>query len=237
MTRVLDIDLDFFLSNPCSFAPEGERPADTEATPWSEAAVRAFLEKHLHLNRSHPIPGRVFPTHDGALFFWRDLIRNRCLTPPFHVTHIDAHTDLGIGDRGHSFVRNSVLCRPVASRVDPEGYRAAGQLNEANYLVFALAFRWLSGLENVRIPTSLPDFPSDLLAEEGHALQLKSSFPALFEARYGKEPVVPFSETTIGFDYVAPAPFDLLSLAISPRYAPASADALAPVILSYAQSV
>ena len=26
MTRVLDIDLDFFLSNPCSFAPEGEHP-------------------------------------------------------------------------------------------------------------------------------------------------------------------------------------------------------------------
>ena len=26
MTRVLDIDLDFFLSNPCPFAPEGERP-------------------------------------------------------------------------------------------------------------------------------------------------------------------------------------------------------------------
>ena len=25
MTRVLDIDLDFFLSNPCPFAPEGER--------------------------------------------------------------------------------------------------------------------------------------------------------------------------------------------------------------------
>ena len=26
MTRVLDIDLDFFLSNPCPFAPEGEHP-------------------------------------------------------------------------------------------------------------------------------------------------------------------------------------------------------------------
>ena len=26
MTRVLNIDLDFFLSNPCPFAPDGERP-------------------------------------------------------------------------------------------------------------------------------------------------------------------------------------------------------------------
>ena len=235
MTRVLDIDLDFFLSDPCPFAPEGERPSESAAEPWSEAEMCAFLEDHLHLNRARPIPGRVFPTHDGALFFWRDLIREGRLTPPFHVTHVDAHTDLGIGDRGHTFVRNSVLCRPVASRVDPEGYRAAGQLNEANYLVFALAFRWLSGLDNVRIPTSLPDFPSDLRAEDGHSLRLKSAFPALFEARYGDEPAVPFFETTNGRDYTAPAPFDFLSLAISPRYAPASADALVPVIMSYAQ--
>lgn len=237
MLRVLDIDLDFFLSNPCSFAPEGARPADTEAEPWSESKVRAFLENQLHLDRTHPLPGRVFPTHDGALFFWRDQIREGRLTPPFHVTHIDAHTDLGIGDRGHAFVRSSVLCRPVASRVDPEGYRAAKQLNEANYLVFALAFRWLGGLENVRIPTSLPDLPRDLYKEETHALQLESAFPSLFEARYGREPAVPFFETTNGPEYLAPAPFDLLSLAISPRYAPASADALVPVIMSYAQPV
>ena len=235
MTRVLDIDLDFFLSRPCPFAPEGERPSVTAAEPWSESAVRAFLEENLHLDRARPIPGRVFPTHDGALFFWRDRIQAGLLTPPFHVTHIDAHTDLGIGDKGHTFVRNSVLCRPVASRVDPEGYRAARQLNEANYLVFALAFRWLSGLDNVRIPTSLPDLPRDLCTEDGRALQLKSAFPALFEVRYGREPAVPFLETTNGREYIAPAPFDLLSLAISPRYAPATADALIPIIMTYAR--
>lgn len=101
--------------------------------------------------------------------------------------------------------------------------------------MFALAFRWLGELDNVRIPTSLPDFPSDLRAEDGRSLRLKSSFPALFEARYGEEPAVPFFETTDGRKYTAPVPFDILSLAISPRYAPASADALVPVIMSYAQ--
>ena len=44
--RVLDLDMDFFLTGVCELAKKGERPSLREAQPWAEAEVRAFLEKH-----------------------------------------------------------------------------------------------------------------------------------------------------------------------------------------------
>ena len=72
--RVLDLDMDFFLTGVCELAPRGARPSLREARPWAEADVRAFLEENCGLSRQTPIPGRVFETHDGALFFWLSLI-------------------------------------------------------------------------------------------------------------------------------------------------------------------
>ena len=233
MARILDIDLDFFLSDTCPFAAEGQRPGRECAEPWTAEEVRAFLTENLLLDEAHPIPGRVFETHDGALFFWRDLMREGLLTPPFHVTHVDAHTDLGVAQHGYPYVKHSVLCRPVAARVDIDAYRECKQLNEANYLAFALAFRWVKKLENLRIPASQKDMPQDMISPDGKSLRLESAFPALFEARYGAEPQVPYTEYTDGRNYHAEAPFDFISLAISPRYAPETADALIPVFESF----
>ena len=70
--RVLDLDMDFFLTGVCELAKKGERPSLREARPWAEAEVRAFLEKNCGLSRQRPIPGRVFETHDGALFSGRN---------------------------------------------------------------------------------------------------------------------------------------------------------------------
>ena len=66
--RVLDLDMDFFLTGVCELAKRGARPSLREARPWAEADVRAFLEENCGLSRQTPIPGRVFETHDGALF-------------------------------------------------------------------------------------------------------------------------------------------------------------------------
>ena len=70
--RVLDLDMDFFLTGVCELAKKGERPSLREARPWAEAEVRAFLEENCGLSRQTPVPGRIFETHDGALFLWKE---------------------------------------------------------------------------------------------------------------------------------------------------------------------
>lgn len=234
MMRVLDIDLDFFLNDVCPFADVGQRPDVKGREPWKEEDVVSFLETRLLLSKTRPIPGRVFETHDRALDFWKDLMDKNFLAAPFSVTHIDAHTDLGITQKGYPFVRHNVLSRPVDKRVQLTEFREKVQLNEANYLSFAIGFRWINRLENVRNPKSKPDFPREMLADTiDPAIQFRSAFPELFEARFGPEPVVPYYEYRTGECYQADAPFDCVSLAISPRYAPKEADGLIKVFERY----
>src|SRR5699024_5735261 len=146
--RVLDLDMDFFLTGVCELAKKGERPSLREARPWAEAEVRAFLEKNCGLSSQRPIPGRVFETHDGALFFWKERLEAGKLQMPFHVTHVDAHSDLGIGRPGPAYVLETVLALPPQARFDLSRYVREEKLDEANYLLFALALRYVSSLEN-----------------------------------------------------------------------------------------
>ena len=229
---LLDIDLDFFLTAPCPFAEAGARPSDTCALPHSEERVRRFLEQNLGLDRHTKTPGRVFETHDGAVLYWQELVQAGRLSAPFEVVHVDTHSDLGIAQRGYPFVKNSVLCRPVEKRREFENFKAMGQLNEANYLVFALAARLIERLVNLRNTASLPDFPNEMRADAEH-IQLKSAFPTLFEAKYGAEPPVRYIEYADGYEFRADKKFDFVSLALSPRYTPRSADCLAEVIAEY----
>ena len=75
--RVLDIDLDFFLADTCPLAEKGSRPALAGHEPWPAADVRAFLTERCGLSPARPVPGRVFETHDGALFLWQELLAAR----------------------------------------------------------------------------------------------------------------------------------------------------------------
>ena len=109
--RVLDIDLDFFLADCCPLADKGSRPCLEGHEPWPEEKVAAFLEGQCGLSESNPVPGAVFETHDKTLIYWRDRMAEGKLTAPFHVTHVDAHSDLGIGKPGPGFVLNGVLPR------------------------------------------------------------------------------------------------------------------------------
>ncbi len=232
--RVLDMDLDFFLADCCPLAPLGERPALLGHEPWSAEAVTDFLERQCGLSPARPLPGAIFPTHDGALRFWAERIRDGALIAPFHVTHIDAHSDLGIGKPGPGFVLNTVLCQSPERRADLMRWYDMKQLDEANYLLFALAFRWVSALDNVRNPKSRPDIPRDiLLPGRTDAIRL-SSFPSrLMEGRNGPEPVVPFAVYDDYTVFEADTPFDFVTVAVSPRYAPKEADALLPVFERY----
>lgn len=232
--RVLDIDLDFFLADCCPLADMGERPCLAGHEPWEEKKVVAFLEEQCGLSLSDPVPGAVFETHDGALTYWRDRMAEGRLAVPFHVTHVDAHSDLGIGKPGPGFVLNGVLPRLLNKRTDIEKYYEISQLDEANYLLFALAFRWISSMDNVRNPKSRADIPQELLApEQENAIQLSSFAARLSEGKNGREPLIPFNVYNDYREFKTDEPYDFVTLAISPRYAPKEADRLVPVIERY----
>ena len=233
MQRVLDIDLDFFLADCCPLAEIGQRPALQGHEPWEPDSVRLFLEKDCLLSRDRPIPGRVFTTHDGALSYWKELMDAGQLKAPFHVTHVDAHSDLGIGYPGPGYVLYNVLSLSPARRLELVRFYRERKLDEANYLLFALAARIVGALENVRRPFSREDVPRQILTEDGDHIRLPQSFPDLFERVNGPEPLSPYREYKEDDSFCAAAPYDFISLAISPRYAPEAADALIPIFESY----
>jgi hypothetical protein len=233
MQRVLDIDLDFFLADCCPLAEPGQRPNLTEHEPWTAENVRTFLETRCLLSREHPIPGRIFETHDGALGYWKELMEEGKLEAPFHVTHLDAHSDLGIGYPGPGYVLYNVLSLPPKRRLELDRFYRERKLDEANYLLFALAARIVGSLENVRRPFSREDVPRQILAEDGYHIRLPQSFPDLFEKMNGPEPLIPYHEYKEDGSFSAAAPYDYISLAISPRYAPKEADELIPVFKEY----
>ena len=233
MQRVLDIDLDFFLADCCPLAEEGQRPILSGREPWPEEAVRRFLEDRCLLTRHAPMAGRVFMTHDKALVYWKELMDAGELHPPFHVTHVDAHSDLGIGYPGPGYVLYNVLSIPPDRRLALDRFYRERKLDEANYLLFALAARIVGALENVRRPFSKEDVPRQILTEGGAHIRLPQSFPDLFERANGPEPLIPYREYKEDGAFQAAAPYDFVSLAISPRYAPEAADELIPVFKEY----
>ena len=233
--NVLDLDLDFFLTDCCPLALPGERPASSCASPWTEEAVVSYLEDHLGLRTDAPIPGMIKETHDGALRFWQERMRAGALIKPFSVVHIDAHADLGIGKPGPGYVLNNVLGIPPAVRDDLDRYYSLKQLDEANYLLFALAFRWIDSLTLVRQPYSRPDLPPFVrrAGETCLPIRLESFVSRLFEASYGAEPSIPLAIHDDPFSYRVQEPFCCAFVAHSPRYAPKESDALLPVIGRY----
>ena len=235
MQRILDLDLDYFLADCCPLAEPGQRPVLQGHEPWDMDAVRLFLERDCGLSRERPLPGRVFATHDAALQYWTELMAQGKLQAPFHVTHVDAHSDLGIGHPGPGYVLYNVLSLPPRRRLELDRFYREKKLDEANYLLFALAARIVGSLENVRRPFSRADVPLKILTQDGAHIRLPQSFPDLFERINGPEPLIPYREYTEDGSFHAAAPYDFVSLAISPRYAPREADGLVPICKEYMQ--
>lgn len=233
--RVLDLDMDFFLSGPCPLAPLGERPDESWAMSWCDEAVIRFLEEQCGLSRENPVPGMIFDTHDKALDFWQARIQEGTLRVPFEVVHVDTHSDLAFGPPGIGYVMNVVLSRSLKMRADIEGYRRAVELDEANYLLFALAFRWISHLTYVRNPRSHQDIPRPLLNEEGN-IHLRSFVSMMMEGMNGKEPVIPF-DVFDDYRQFSKKGYDFVTMAQSPRYAPKSADRIMEIVRRYIREI
>ncbi|MBE5799039.1 MAG: hypothetical protein E7321_03710 [Clostridiales bacterium] len=229
--RVLDLDMDFFLSDPCPLAPLGERPDEGCARVWRDEDVIRFLEEQCGLSRRHPVPGAIFDTHDKALDFWHARMQEGRLTTPFEVVHVDTHSDLAFGPPGTNFVLNVVLSRLPQQRAAIDDYHKAVELDEANYLLFALAFRWISRLTYVRNPRSHQDIPRQLLDSDGN-IHLRSFISQMMEGKNGKEPVVPF-DVYDDYRQFKQTGYDFVTMAQSPRYAPESADRIMEIVRQY----
>lgn len=229
--RVLDLDMDFFLSDPCPLAPLGERPDESCASMWSEEEIVRFLEEQCGLSREHPVPGAIFDTHDKALDYWQARLDEGSLQAPFEVVHVDTHSDLAFGPPGTGYVLNVVLSRLPSQRADIALYRKGVELDEANYLLFALAFRWISRLAYVRNPKSHQDIPRQLLDTEGN-IHLRSFISQMMEGKNGPEPVIPF-DVYNDYRQFQQTGYDFVTMAQSPRYAPRSADRIMEIVGRY----
>lgn len=235
-SKVLDLDMDFFLADCCPLADVGERPSVFGHEPWSEGDVRRFLEENCGLDAHRPIKGRLFETHDEALAFWMELIEKGELTDPFDVVHVDAHSDLGIGKPGTGFVTSRVLSLPPQKRRSLSRYYDCRQLDEANYLLFAATFRMIGTLTFVRNPRSRFDIPPEIAItdenDEYSGIFLRSPVSALFEGANGKEPMISFR---VYDDYAlfTDSGFAAASMARSPRYAPREADFIMEIMKDY----
>lgn len=65
------------------------------------------------------------------------------------------------------------------------------------------------------------------------ALRLTSFAARLTEGVNGPEPLIPYREYADPFSFRAEGPYDFMTVAVSPRYAPAEADMLLPLFTSY----
>jgi hypothetical protein len=150
MHTILDLDLDFFVWPPFRDRPEAARRPRSE---WkqlaSEDEVRSFLEKQCHLSRQAPVPGCEAERHQDAFNVWSQWIEDEAIIPPFNVVHADAHSDLGSGWRNRSctFIETELLAMPIEERRHPAF--GPDHLNSGNYLLGAIANRWISQLTYV----------------------------------------------------------------------------------------
>jgi hypothetical protein len=241
LQRVLDLDLDAFIygaaHNRSSDAP---RLNADEYPPWDLPKVLTFLDSQCLLTA--PLPGFAVEHHGELFACWRDAIDNGVLVPPFHVTHVDAHADLGGGDAGYVYLLTELLLKPVGARHFPKV--GDDGLGDGNYLAFAIANRWISDLAYViggrrEYFEDEPDYPwkpTDLIAHlfEGSDPWTKTiRLPALDakdlhdmpERRrpLSLEPPVPYS-WQVWQRFQAAEPFDVICLARSPAFTPAPAD-------------
>jgi hypothetical protein len=238
VARILDIDLDFFVQ-PVVHWPEGDARAESgEHSVWSVERAVDFLTTQCRLESA--LPGFLTETHDEVFYRWRDAVEAGTLTPPFHVTHIDAHADLGLGDSGYMFLMTSLLFDPPERRWYPSPPPGVNGLNEANFLLYAIACRWIGSLEYVfgegggsdELFCVMEGF--DLHADRIQlaAMTDDAMHHLLISGSHGQTPPVSHLEPAIDYesgrwqDFYAEGPYDMVCLTRSPLYAPATADSL-----------
>lgn len=183
------------------------------------------------------LPGVVTENHGDLFARWRDAIDGSVLEPPFHVTHLDAHADLGQGDGGYVYLLTSLLFEPPENRAHPKVDGQRG-LTDGNWLLFAIGCRWVADLIYVYGEGGGSDEPNHVMqgfTQGADRIQLA----AMGKQELNKvvpylksppridhlEPEVSYRSCAAG-DFEAEAPYDFVCLTRSPPYTPRTADPL-----------
>jgi hypothetical protein len=236
---VLDIDLDFFLDRVSSREPSGGRQHESYE-PWCKEHFRLAL-KFLGLSTDSPVRGRVLEHHDEAFYYFRDLIRGGDLHTPFDLVHVDAHSDLGMGDSGYVYLSADLLHQPLEARSHPE----RSQVLPGNYLLFVAACRWVRTLTFIQHDRHREDRPWRHFRNrdpDSGFLELAMADPELLQQEIRSirgvdstlrlEPAIPAAFLPLE-EYQASGVVDLAVLSHSPDYTPISADPLLEVFREY----
>lgn len=195
----------------------------------------------MGLSKENKIKGRIIKNHNEALDFWQELITKNELEIGFQVVHVDSHADLGLGCMEYKYVRDELIHIPFGKREMSE--ENSHRINIGNYLLFALAYRWISNIVYCSNPKGQTgDIPEKLILgkapynelEEIVQLNLQLRSSEEIEARKrSKEPEVPlwiFPQ----IDHVKfEGDFDYITVAQSPNYTPQNADYILDIIKEY----
>lgn len=249
--RVLDIDLDFFLSDVATFVPQnGKRLPSDDFHPWKERDVRQFMEDALGLQTHSKVPAIFCTHHDEVLTHCEKLIEIGLLQRPFDLVHVDSHADMGCGDNGWvEILQMASASEKVKSQIHTGYFERIGI---GNYISYMALLRMLNSLKYVHNPHStndvfagylnadqtqmrIPVWPNNedefQAAKDCWLLSLGSMYR--FERKSEvREPAIPFQRIS-GCEYRTDDSFDIAFLAQSPDYTPKESDLLIPILEDY----
>lgn len=254
--KVLDIDMDYFLDDiPTSISTScTERVDENYYKPWNRESVIKFLENNLGLSKDNKIKGKIVTHHHEALYYWRNLIKESKLKFPFEVIHVDSHADLGMGHPSWTFIFEKLLGIDVYKRSNIENYKNEFEEYElpdiGDYLLFAIAFRWISKLTYIYNPIEDGDDYYLYIMKNFNDKSGKIQLP--YNSRYSAtecnngaralreylstsilEPEVEFNRIKEIENVKYNGDFDFITFCISPNYTPKSADFIIDIIREY----
>jgi hypothetical protein len=164
MTRILDVDLDIFVT-PISQFHSDTRLRDEEYDVVDIETVKRFMEVQCGLCVGAPKPGGVFEEHDELFSAIKSFVQEGRIQTPIDLVHVDAHADLALGQWAPiSYLLRDLMHRPAAERLDP--ILGSGGLNRGSVILFLVATEWLKSLGYVHHPDDGNDFREFFLEYE-----------------------------------------------------------------------
>ncbi len=234
--RILDIDLDFFLDRIFygHDEPQG-RLSSRDYIPDTKETILRYLIERCGLQESEPLPGALCEHHVEVFDHWEAMLQEGVLSAPFEVVHLDAHADMGLGNLSCLYIAEEMLAQPLEEREVPGG-NDPWSLNNCNFLIYALALRWIGKLTYVHHPEWKDDIQwmhmKDFSTTSG-IIQLKQfepgftdgleDFMKIKDLPFRAEPEIPM-EVVERKDYRANAKPDFVFITQSPNYTPPTMD-------------
>lgn len=233
--RILDVDLDFFVRGVAHWRSLDDlsRLSDDEYDVWSLEEVSAFLRDQCGLGA--PLPGWAIERHSEAFGEWQQAMADGSLDPPFSITHVDAHADLGLGEPVHLEIMSELMFMPVDQSAE-----AARRVTDGSYLAYACAAGWVADLTYVHNTDTCEDLhPHHMKNWDRYAaaLQLKAvrrshlvsaTKPEQWPVEH-LDPEIPFRHLHWR-DFQADRPFDAMVICRSPNFTPPAADQIYDLI-------